>query len=140
MKFTVYTDGSYRRSSDTGGYAAYVVDTGDLIHGSAVYTTNNRMEIMAVLAILDALPSGCQVTIYSDSAYVVNSISKGWIYKWASNNWNLKKGQVKNVDLWMRILQHLSRLTVNMIWVRSHDGNPYNELCDEIAGYESSKK
>jgi ribonuclease HI len=133
-----YTDGSFKGSTSCGGYAAYVVNTGDVIYGGARNTTNNRMELMAVLAVLDNASTGSQICIHSDSAYVVNAISKGWIYDWIKNNWRSKdRTPIKNVDLWTRIYDHLSRIQVTMIWVKGHAGNPYNEMVDEIASYQA---
>lgn len=137
--YTFYVDGSYRQRQNTGGYACYCIEQDTLIYGNAENTTNNRMEIYSTLLAIQSIPDGHEVTIYSDSAYVVNTIAKRWIIGWSYNNWRTGSNQpVKNKDLWEIILCHLGRVKVNMIWVKAHNGNPYNELCDSVAQYMSS--
>lgn len=104
------------------------------LSGGFQHTTNNRMEMMAVLAGLEALEEACDVTLYSDSQYIVNSVNKGWVYRWKANNWmRNKKEPALNVDLWQRILTLCDTHKVTFEWVRGHSGHPENERCDQLA-------
>lgn len=99
-------------------------------------TTNNKMEIMAVIRGLEMLKEPCKVTVYSDSAYVVNTIDKGWIYNWKKNNWRKSdKSVVKNIDLWEKMLYLMSIHEVEFIKVKGHSDNEYNNRCDRLAVY-----
>ena len=99
-------------------------------------TTNNKMEIMAVIRGLEMLKEPCKVTVYSDSAYVVNTIDKGWIYNWKKNNWRKSdKSVVKNIDLWEKMLYLMSIHEVKFIKVKGHSDNEYNNRCDRLAAY-----
>ena len=104
------------------------------ISGGEAYTTNNRMEIRAVIEALLLLKEPCEVDIYSDSKYVVDSITKGWVYTWQKNGWRKpNKSQALNVDLWKQLLELLDKHCVKFIWVKGHADNEYNERCDELA-------
>ena len=99
-----------------------------------VKTTNNRMELMAAIAGLEALNRSCQVDLYSDSRYLVDAFNQKWIDSWIKNNWNRpKSGLVKNVDLWKRLLKAMEPHQVSFLWVRGHDGHPENERGDRLA-------
>ena len=142
MKVSIYTDGSARGNPDgPGGYGTvlqYVDATGALHERelSAGYkkTTNNRMELMAVIVGLEALNRPCQVELYSDSKYLTDAFNQGWIQNWVRNNWKRgKSGPVKNIDLWQRLLKAKQPHNVTFIWVRGHAGHPQNERCDQLA-------
>ncbi|MBR6172912.1 MAG: ribonuclease HI [Eubacterium sp.] len=140
-KVIVYTDGSARSNPDgPGGYGAvlYYTDPNGKTHSRQLSqgyerTTNNRMEMMAVISALEALKPPCDVTIHSDSQYVVNAFEKGWLDNWQKKNWKRGKEPVKNVDLWKRMLKAMEGHAVHFEWVRGHAGNPDNETCDRLA-------
>lgn len=132
----LYTDGACSGNPGPGGYGAILIYNGveKEISGGEKETTNNKMEIMAVLEGLRMLKEPCDVTVYSDSAYVVNSIDKGWIYGWRKNNWRKKdKSLVKNVELWEEMLKLMSIHKVKFIKVKGHSDNEYNNRCDSLA-------
>ena len=130
---TIYTDGSSRGNPGPGGYGVLLMSgphRKELSQGFRL-TTNNRMELMAVIAGLEALKkTDLPVTIYSDSQYVVNAISKGWLNTWIKTNF---KGDKKNPDLWKKYYQVSRPFQVNLQWVRGHADNPFNNRCDELA-------
>ena len=142
MFVKIYTDGSARGNPDgPGGYGVVMeyVDTKGQLHVkeiSAGYkkTTNNRMELMAAIAGLEALNRQCEVELYSDSQYLVNAFNKHWIEGWIKKGWKRGKNEpVKNVDLWQRLLKAKSAHHVTFICVKGHDGHPQNERCDTLA-------
>lgn len=130
---TIYTDGASRGNPGPGGYGVVLMaghHRKELSQGYRL-TTNNRMELMAVIAGLEALKKdGSKVTIYSDSQYVVKAIEEGWLKNWIATQF---KGGKKNKDLWMRYHQLAQKHTIRFIWVRGHADNPYNNRCDELA-------
>ena len=132
----IYTDGACRGNPGRGGWGAILVYEGrekELSGGDAM-TTNNRMELLGVITALKALKEPCHVTLTTDSQYVVNAIEKGWLESWRSNGWRKSdKKEVLNVDLWQELLLELSRHDVEFVWVRGHNGHPYNERCDKLA-------
>ncbi|MDR2937589.1 MAG: ribonuclease HI [Prevotellaceae bacterium] len=132
-KVVIYTDGAARGNPGPGGYGAVLISgehRKELSEGFAL-TTNNRMELLAVIMGLEALKNdGCEVTIYSDSKYVVEAVEKRWVFSWASTP-NFKNK--KNPDLWLRFLKVYRRHSVKFIWVKGHAGNPNNERCDALA-------
>ena len=141
-KVNIYTDGSARGNPDgPGGYGTIIefVDSKGQEHireYSAGYkkTTNNRMELMAAIAGLEALTKPCHVTLYSDSQYLVKAFNEHWLDGWIKKGW--KRGQnepVKNVDLWKRLLKAMEPHKVEYIWVRGHNGHLQNERCDILA-------
>ena len=136
-RISIYTDGACSNNPyGNGGYGTLIVDGEDRqeLSGGFQHTTNNRMEMMAVIAGLEALEEASEVTLYSDSQYIVNSINKGWVYRWRDNNWmRNKKDPALNVDLWKRILSLCGTHTVTFQWVRGHSGHPENERCDQLA-------
>jgi len=142
-KVTIYTDGACSGNPGPGGYGAvlmYDAPTGDTIvkeiSGGFASTTNNRMEITAVIEALKLLNQPCLVDLYSDSQYVINSIEKGWMAKWKSFGWykDAKHKEVaKNKDLWIILDQLMSIHTITTHWVKGHATNVYNNRCDELA-------
>ena len=141
MNVTIYTDGAARGNPGPGGYGAVLeyIDPKNQLHVkelSAGYrrTTNNRMELLGVITALEALNRPCNVTLYSDSKYVVDAFNQHWIDSWVKKNWiNSQKKPVKNPDLWKRLLKAKEPHQVKFIWVKGHDGHPQNERCDELA-------
>ena len=142
MEVTLYTDGSARGNPDgPGGYGAvlHYVDGKGMLHVkelSAGYqkTTNNRMELMGVIAGLEALNRPCLVTVVSDSAYVVKAFNEHWLESWVKKGWKRGKNEpVKNRDLWERLLKAMEPHQVHYTWVKGHAGHPENERCDELA-------
>ena len=133
----LYTDGGCGGNPGPGGYAAILVYDGresDPITGHAPETTNNRMELSAVIAGLAALNERCQVRIHADSTYVVKAFSEGWLEGWKRKGWiNSKRQPVPNRDLWERLDALVAKHEVEWVWVRGHDGHNYNERCDELA-------
>ena len=129
---TIYTDGASSGNPGPGGYGTILLYKNYKKELSEGYrkTTNNRMELLAVIKGLAALKgSGHQVTIYSDSKYVVDAVEKGWIWNWQKKGFKGKK----NVDLWTRFIPLYQKHKVNFKWVKGHAGNPLNERCDELA-------
>lgn len=142
MKVTLFTDGAARGNPEgPGGYGAVLqyVDTKGTLHErefSAGYkkTTNNRMELMAVIVGLEALTKACDVTVVSDSKYVTDAFNQHWMDGWLKNNWRTSgKKPVKNVELWQRLLKAMEPHNVSFAWVKGHDGHPENERCDKLA-------
>ena len=132
----IYTDGACRGNPGRGGWAAILVygTVEKELSGGEPMTTNNRMELSGVIAALSALKEPCDVTLTTDSQYVVNAIEKGWLEGWRKNNWRKSdKSQVLNVDLWQQLISQLDKHTVNFVWVKGHNGHPYNERCDTLA-------
>jgi ribonuclease HI len=132
-EITIYTDGSSRGNPGPGGYGAILMSGPHQKELSQGYrlTTNNRMELMAVIAGLKALKKeGMQVTIYSDSQYVVKAVEEGWLSTWIKTNF---KGGKKNPDLWKEYYQLSQKHTIKFIWVKGHADNAYNNRCDELA-------
>ena len=132
MNITMYTDGSSIGNPGTGGYGVVLMagrHRKELSQGYRL-TTNNRMELMAVIAGLEALKiPQSTVTIFTDSQYVVNAVEKKWLFGWEKKNFEGKK----NADLWQRFLKVFRRHTVNFKWIKGHDGNRENERCDRLA-------
>lgn len=140
-KVTIYTDGACSGNPGAGGYGTILVhvDSDGIKHEkeiSAGYklTTNNQMEILAVISGLEALKKSCDVTVYSDSKYVVDAFNNNWIDGWIKKGWKTAgKSPVKNVELWKRLLNAKSQHDVKFIWVKGHAGHEYNERCDYLA-------
>ncbi|MDR3216326.1 MAG: ribonuclease HI [Clostridiaceae bacterium] len=133
---TVYTDGACSGNPGAGGYGAILIYNSDerAISGGERLTTNNRMEMTAVIAALNLLKEPCKVKIYSDSAYVVNAVSEGWVFGWRSSGWRTAGGEdVKNRDLWEKLLALLSTHETEFLKVKGHSDNEYNNRCDVLA-------
>ena len=142
MFVKLFTDGAARGNPEgPGGYGAvlqYIDSKGELHEReySAGYkkTTNNRMELMAVIVGLEALTKPCDVEVISDSKYVTDAFNQNWIEGWLKRNWkNSAKQPVKNIDLWQRLLKALEPHNVKFTWVKGHAGHPENERCDKLA-------
>ncbi len=141
-KLEVYTDGACSGNPGCGGYCAILIYNGveKIVCGSELDTTNNRMELLAVIKGLEALKEPCVVDLYSDSQYVVDAFNQGWIDAWQNNGWkSSNKKEVKNVDLWQKLLSLLVVHKVNFIKVKGHSDNEYNNRCDKIAVGEYKK-
>lgn len=138
----IFTDGACSGNPGPGGWGA-ILRFGDNVKelsGGEPKTTNNRMEMSAVIAALSALKEPCRVTLTSDSKYVIDAITKGWAKKWKSNNWiKSDKKPALNSDLWEKMLGLLEIHDVTFVWVKGHAGHPENERCDELAVMESKK-
>jgi ribonuclease HI len=129
---TIYTDGAARGNPGPGGYGIVLISGKHHreISGGFKHTTNNRMELMAVIVALEALKiEGSDVTIFTDSKYVADAVTKGWVFTWVSRRFKGKK----NADLWLRFLQIYPRHHVEFVWVKGHSDNPLNERCDQLA-------
>lgn len=138
----IYTDGACSGNPGPGGWGAVLVYNGKEkeLSGSKKETTNNRMELTAVIMALNALNQPCKVTLTTDSKYVCDAINKSWVYTWKKNGW--KKSDKKpalNVDLWKELLLLLEKHEVEFIWVKGHNGHKYNEICDALAVKEYQK-
>ena len=132
----LYTDGACSGNPGAGGYGAILIYKGieREISGGEKETTNNRMEIFAVIAGLECLKEKCKVNIYSDSAYTVNAFLEGWLDGWVKNGWKKADGKaVLNIDLWKRLYDLTSYHQVTFIKVKGHADNEYNNRCDELA-------
>ncbi|MDY5242576.1 MAG: ribonuclease HI [Eubacterium sp.] len=138
----IYTDGACSGNPGPGGWGAVLVYNGKEkeLSGSEKNTTNNRMELTAVIMALNALNQPCEVKLTTDSKYVCDAVNKGWVYSWRKNGW--KKSDKKpalNVDLWEELLSLLEKHEVEFIWVKGHNGHKYNEICDALAVKEYQK-
>lgn len=136
----IYTDGACSGNPGPGGYGAVLLfgDRRLELSGGYKSTTNNRMELLAVITALERLTRPCKVTLYSDSQYVVDAITKRWVYSWQSKGWRkADKKPALNVDLWQRLLPLLEKHDVEFRWVRGHNNNVENERCDRLAVFAS---
>ena len=132
----IYTDGACRGNPGTGGWGAVLVFGGveKELSGGQRETTNNRMELTAVISALEALKEPCEVTLTSDSKYVTDAVNQGWALSWRAKGWRrADRSPALNVDLWERLLALLEVHRVTFVWVRGHNGHPYNERCDALA-------
>ena len=132
----IYTDGACRGNPGKGGWGAILVygNTEKELSGGERETTNNRMELTAVISALSALKERCEVTLTSDSKYVIDAVTKGWAVAWKAKGWRkADKSPALNVDLWEQLLALLDQHEVSFVWVRGHNGHPYNERCDALA-------
>ena len=141
MTAQIYTDGSCLNNPGPGGWAAILVwgDHEKVLVGGDTVTTNNRMELMAAIAALEALTRPVDVTLTSDSTYLKDGITK-WINGWKKNGWKTAaKKPVANQDLWMRLDEAIKPHNITWAWVKGHAGHPMNERCDELARAEAEK-
>lgn len=138
----IYTDGSCRCNPGPGGWGAVLVYKGiekELCGGEAD-TTNNRMELTAVIKALQALKESCDITLTSDSKYVLDALTNGWAESWRAKGWKkADKSPALNPDLWEILLNEVKKHNITYVWVKGHAGHPYNERCDEMAQNESGK-
>lgn len=138
----IYTDGACSGNPGPGGWGAVLVYNGNekQLSGSEKNTTNNRMELTAVIMALNALNQPCEVKLTTDSKYVCDAVNKGWVYSWRKNGWRKSdKKPALNVDLWEELLSLLEKHEVQFIWVKGHNGHKYNEICDTLAVNEYQK-
>lgn len=134
-KVLIYTDGACSGNPGPGGWGA-ILKYGEAekeISGGEALTTNNRMELTAAIMALSALKEPCEVDLYSDSKYLIDSFSKGWVYSWQKSGFKKKGKDVPNTDLWIKLLQLFNIHKVNLIWVKGHAENEYNNRCDKLA-------
>jgi ribonuclease HI len=132
----LYTDGACSGNPGPGGYGTILRYGAIEKEFSQGYksTTNNRMELLAIIVGLEKLKEPCIVDIYSDSKYIIDALTKGWAKKWQKNNWmRNKKEEAKNIDLWERLLNLCDQHKINANWVKGHAGHPENERCDKLA-------
>ena len=132
----IYTDGACRGNPGAGGWGAILVygSVEKELSGGERETTNNRMELTAVISALRALREPCEVTLTTDSKYVSDAVTKGWALSWRDKGWRkADRSPALNADLWAELLELLERHKVTFIWVRGHNGHPYNERCDALA-------
>ena len=138
----IFTDGACSGNPGPGGWGA-ILKYGDNVKelsGGEAKTTNNRMEMSAVIASLSALKEPCRVTLTSDSKYVIDAVTKGWAKKWQANGWiKSDKKPALNSDLWEKLLALLEIHDVKFVWVKGHAGHPENERCDRLAVAQSQK-
>ncbi len=141
-KLNIYTDGACSGNPGKGGWGAVLVYNGveKEISGAEMHTTNNRMELTAVIKALQLLKEPCEVELTTDSKYVCDAVNKGWVYGWKKKGWiKSDKKPALNVDLWEELLKQLNIHKVTFIWVKGHNGHPYNEKCDKLAVSEYQK-
>ena len=141
-RIEIYTDGSCKGNPGPGGWGAILRYNGyeKRISGGEAETTNNRMELTAVIKALSLLREPCSVILISDSKYVCDGISKGWAKSWQKNGWiKSDKKPALNVDLWEQLLALLQVHHVSVEWIKGHAGHPENELCDQMAVEEAEK-
>ncbi|MFI3230043.1 MAG: ribonuclease HI [bacterium] len=136
MEIEIYTDGACSFNPGPGGYGVvmlYGEHRKELSQGYKL-TTNNRMELLAIIVGLENLKRPSSLTLYSDSKYVIDSVEKGWVYKWQKNNWKRNKNEMAvNIDLWERLLPLLEKNDVKFVWVKGHADNKENNRCDYLA-------
>lgn len=138
----IYTDGACSGNPGLGGYCAILIynEFEKVISGSEENTTNNKMEVVAVIKGLQALKEQCNVEIYTDSQYVVNAFNLGWIENWQNSGWKgADKKPIKNIELWKELLELTKKHNVTFIKVKGHSDNEYNNRCDKIAVNEYKK-
>lgn len=141
-KVMMYTDGACGGNPGPGGYGCILVykENEREIHGGDAQTTNNRMELSAVIEGLSALNEPCEVTVTSDSKYVTDAINKGWLDSWRAHGWKkADKKPVLNVDLWEKLIPLIEKHNVKFEWIKGHNGHEYNERCDRMAVAEVEK-
>ena len=141
-KIDIFTDGACSGNPRPGGWAAILRYKGyeKKISGFVANTTNNRMELLALINALSLLKQKCEINIFTDSKYVADSISNGWALNWKKENWRKKNKKVPNADLWDILLGLVERHIVNINWVRGHNGHLENEECDKMAVDEIKKQ
>jgi ribonuclease HI len=138
----IFSDGSCSGNPGPGGWASILRYKGHEkeVSGGNAETTNNRMELTAVIEALRLLREKCSVTIYTDSQYVANGIEKGWAEGWKKNGWiKSDKKPAQNADLWDSLLTELSKHNYKIVWIKGHAGHPENERCDKLAVHQSKK-
>lgn len=135
-KLTIYSDGACSGNPGKGGYGAIIIfpDKEIEMSNGFDFTTNNRMELLGIIEPLESLSENCEITIITDSQYVVNAINKKWIKSWINKGWKTSDNKpVKNQDLWNRLIHMMNKHSITIEWVKGHNGNSYNERCDCLA-------
>lgn len=135
-RVTIYTDGAAKGNPGPGGFGALLVHNGSSreLSGGFARTTNNRMELLAAITGLEALKSACRVDLHSDSRYLVDAMTKGWLRGWKARGWTRANRQhLKNADLWKRLEAAATPHEISWHWVKGHAGHPENERCDSLA-------
>lgn len=134
-KVELYTDGACRGNPGRGGWGAILVygKYEKELCGGEAETTNNRMELLAAIEGLSALKEPCEVTLYSDSKYLVDAYVQDWVSGWRERGWRRGKDELKNPDLWERLYSLTEIHKVDFVWVKGHNGHDYNERCDRLA-------
>ena len=138
----MYTDGACKGNPGAGGFCCILRYKGKekLVSGGEANTTNNRMELCAVISGLEILREPCEVTVYSDSKYVVDAMKRGWARGWKEKGWKKSDGKTAlNTDLWERLLSLSEMHRLRFVWVKGHDGHEYNERCDREAVAQAEK-
>ena len=137
----IYTDGACSGNPGPGGWGAVLMygEARKELSGGDRATTNNRMELVSVITALEALKEPCEVQLFTDSQYVANAVNLKWLESWLRSGWRRKGGEVKNIDLWQRLVPLLEKHRVAFIWVKGHAENEHNNRCDELAVAESRK-
>lgn len=132
---TIYTDGACSGNPGPGGWGAILTYNGHEkeLSGGEAETTNNRMELLAVISALRALKEACKIELYTDSQYIEKAMNEGWLKSWKAKNWKRKGGELKNVDLWQELDGLLSLHSITFRWVKGHADNNYNNRCDALA-------
>ena len=142
VRVEIFTDGACSGNPGVGGWGAILryKDIEKELSGGEENTTNNRMELMAVIEALSALKKECNISLYTDSKYVMNGITE-WLANWKQNGWHTanKKKEVKNIDLWQKLDELTQKHEIRWIWVKGHNGHPENERCDALARGEVEK-
>ncbi len=138
---TIYTDGACSGNPGPGGWAAVLMCRGARreMSGGEARTTNNRMELTAVISALSALKHPCRVELYTDSQYIENAVNKRWLVSWKKRGWRRRDGELKNPELWQRLDELISIHDVTFHWVRGHAENELNNRCDALAVAERDK-
>ena len=135
-KVEIYTDGACKGNPGPGGWGAILVWKGveKTLSGGEANTTNNRMELLGVINALEALKRPCEITLTTDSRYVVDGLEKGWAESWRKKGWKKSDGKpALNTDLWERLLSLVAIHKMTYVWVKGHAGHPENERCDKLA-------
>ncbi|MEG1633435.1 MAG: ribonuclease HI [Oscillospiraceae bacterium] len=132
---TIYTDGACSGNPGPGGWAAVLIYNGKEkeLSGGEANTTNNRMELAAVIEALKALREPCEAEVFTDSQYIERAMNEGWLRGWKQKGWKRKGGELKNVELWQELDRLLAIHSLTFRWVKGHAENKYNNRCDELA-------
>ena len=138
---TIYTDGACSGNPGPGGWGAVLIYKGAEreLSGGEPDTTNNRMELKAVIAALEALREPCEVELFTDSQYIERAMNEGWLRAWKAKGWKRKGGELKNVELWQELDALMARHSITFRWVKGHAENKYNNRCDALAVAERNK-
>jgi ribonuclease HI len=140
LKVEIYTDGACKGNPGRGGWGAILIcmDRKKILNGSKELSTNNEMELTAVVEALSSIKNPCEITLYTDSKYVVEGVNS-WRHSWKQNNWkNSQKKQIANYDLWLKCDELVEKLSPKLVWVKGHNGNFFNEEVDKIASNSCS--